>query len=175
MMKVLKLNLSQEVLGVVTWIDAVKLLFRGAARRPSGHDEEYEIPTSSGVFRLPTAIVLSEYKNIPYKRVALTTENLLKRDNFECQYCGDPLNAKTLTMNHIFPESRGGKRNWKNIVAACKTCNGKKDDRTPSEAGMNLRKRAVVPSEALIIMSVMDKQEFSDSWNRWLESEAIAV
>jgi len=173
--KVLLLNLSEEVLGVITWKEAVQKVERGVARRPYGHDEQYEIKTCGGVYYLPTAIVLIEYKHIPYKRVALTPENLLKRDNYECQYCGEHLNRGTVTMDHIYPESRGGQRTWKNIVAACKTCNNKKDSKTPKEAGMKLRKRPVVPTETLIVMSVIDRSELSSSWERWLEpQESVA-
>ena len=169
MKKVLLLNLSEEIMGVITWIDAIKKLCRGIVKRPYGHDEEYEIKTGNGVYRLPTVLVLSEYKNIPYKRVPLTAENLLKRDKYSCQYCGEHLNKNTLTMDHIYPESRGGKKTWKNITSACKTCNNLKDNKTPAESNMKLRNRPYVPSEVLIIMAVMDRSDFSNSWDRWLE------
>jgi 5-methylcytosine-specific restriction endonuclease McrA len=168
MRKVLLLNLSEEVLGVITWKDAIQKLCRGVARRPYGHTEEYEIQTCSGVFRLPTAIVLVQYIHLPYKRVALTAENLLKRDNHECQYCGKKLNRGTVTMDHVFPESRGGKKIWKNIVAACKVCNNSKDNKTPSEAGMKLRNKPEVPSQVYIMLSVEEKHSLVSSWDRWL-------
>ena len=141
---------------------------RGVVKRPQGHDEEYEINTGKGVYRLPTVLVLVEYKHIPYKRVALTPENLLKRERYECQYCGEKLNKGTLTMDHIFPESRGGKKSWKNITAACKICNNLKDNKTPAEANMKLRNRPWVPTETLMMLAAMDKSDFVTSWDRWL-------
>jgi len=169
MKKVLLLNLSEEVLGVITWIDAVKKIVRGVARKPYGHTEEYEITTSSGVFRLPTAIVLVEYKNIPYKNAPLTPENLLKRDNNECQYCGKKLSRSSLTMDHVFPECRGGKKTWKNIVAACKSCNNKKDNRTPAEANMKLRKKPKVPTRLILLMTISEVEN-KRSWDRWFKN-----
>ena len=48
-------------------------------------------------------------------------------------------------MDHVIPKSRGGDKNWTNIVAACKRCNNKKGDRTPQEAKMPLIKLPVIP------------------------------
>ena len=44
-----------------------------------------------------------------------------------------------LTVDHIVPVSKGGKSTFGNQVAACKSCNGFKADRTPREAGIALR------------------------------------
>ena len=48
-------------------------------------------------------------------------------------------------MDHIVPKSRGGQKVWMNIVAACKKCNGNKNNRTPKEANMPLIKKPYVP------------------------------
>ena len=65
-----------------------------------------------------------------------------------CQYCGAKegstrvINGKpmkvVLTLDHVLPESRGGPFAWDNLCACCRTCNTKKGDRTPEEAGMPL-------------------------------------
>lgn len=171
MKTVLLLNLSEEVLGVITWIDAVKKICRGVARRPYGHTDEYEIRTSAGIFKLPTAIVLIQYVNIPYKKVPLTSENLLKRDNYECQYCEKSLTRTSLTMDHIIPESRGGKKTWSNIVASCKSCNGQKDNKTLKEAGMCLKKKPKVPTRSVLILMISDGKK-RESWSRWVQDLA---
>jgi hypothetical protein len=46
-----------------------------------------------------------------------------------------------LTLDHVFPRSRGGLSSWENLVAACKSCNRRKADRTPEEAEMPLLRR----------------------------------
>jgi 5-methylcytosine-specific restriction endonuclease McrA len=46
----------------------------------------------------------------------------------------------------VLPRSRGGRNTWLNTVAACGTCNHRKGDRTPAEAGMVLRQRPSAPT-----------------------------
>lgn len=43
------------------------------------------------------------------------------------------------------PKSRGGASTWENLVCACVRCNGRKNDRTPAEAGMLLRRKPYEP------------------------------
>lgn len=53
-----------------------------------------------------------------------------------CAYCG--LEFEKLEQDHVMPLSRGGLHDISNIVPACRSCNGSKNDRTPDEAGMIL-------------------------------------
>jgi len=71
------------------------------------------------------------------KELSFSRKNILRRDNYTCQYCGTFNNS--LTVDHVVPKSRGGETNWMNIVVACKTCNLKKGNRTPFEVDMQLR------------------------------------
>lgn len=43
-------------------------------------------------------------------------------------------------MAHVVPRSRGGSDDPENLVTACWTCNCKKADREPHEAGMDVLK-----------------------------------
>lgn len=43
-----------------------------------------------------------------------------------CHYCGVPLSANTMTLDHIQPLSRRGSNHHTNFVVACKRCNGEK-------------------------------------------------
>lgn len=63
---------------------------------------------------------------------------LIARDRHTCAYCGEVFKEKDLTVEHILPQSRGGKDGWMNCVAACRGCNSDKRDRLPEEAGMPL-------------------------------------
>ena len=40
-----------------------------------------------------------------------------------CHYCGAPVGAKALTMDHLVPIVRGGRSTKGNVVPACKPCN----------------------------------------------------
>ncbi len=51
----------------------------------------------------------------------------------ECHYCGQPVPARDLTMDHIVPVSRGGKSTKGNVVPCCKECNNKKKQLLPME------------------------------------------
>lgn len=61
---------------------------------------------------------------------------ILRRDGHRCAYCGV---SGAATVDHILPASRGGETSFANLVACCGPCNTKKADRTPEEAGMELR------------------------------------
>jgi 5-methylcytosine-specific restriction endonuclease McrA len=49
---------------------------------------------------------------------------------WKCRYCGKPLSASTLTLDHAVPLSRGGS-NWpSNLLPACGSCNSIKNTKT---------------------------------------------
>lgn len=50
-----------------------------------------------------------------------------------CYYCGQKVERKELTMDHVVPLARGGRSSKGNIVASCKTCNTKKRTMLPLE------------------------------------------
>jgi 5-methylcytosine-specific restriction endonuclease McrA len=130
--KVLVLNASYEPLNICSWRRAVVLLLKGKAEQI-----EHNGKMVYADFPLPTVIRLRSYVKIPYKEITLSRRNVLHRDNYTCQYCGDK--RHDLTVDHIMPRSRGGGDAWENVVAACLKCNVKKGDRTPKEANMLLR------------------------------------
>jgi 5-methylcytosine-specific restriction endonuclease McrA len=107
------------------------------------------IRTPSRTIAAPEVIVLKKYGERPPRRVVFNRPNLYQRDAFTCQYCGVALPATSLTIEHVLPRSRGGPTSWENCVAACESCNARKADRTPQEAGMKLRKRPAQPRWSL--------------------------
>ncbi|MFC4870162.1 HNH endonuclease [Negadavirga shengliensis] len=132
--KVLVLNLDHSPVGIVTVQKAIVLTILDKATSLA-HFEYLRIRTVNREFFYPAVIRLYEYKNIPYKGVMLNRNNLFKRDNHTCQYCGS---AKNLTIDHVLPRSKGGKTCWRNLVTACHRCNTMKGDKTPEEVGMRL-------------------------------------
>jgi 5-methylcytosine-specific restriction endonuclease McrA len=90
-------------------------------------------------------IRLLEYIRIPFARIMShkPSRNLIhKRDNHTCQYCGA---KEDLTIDHIIPSSRKGPDSWENLVCCCISCNTKKRNRTPKEAGMQLLREPKAP------------------------------
>lgn len=49
--------------------------------------------------------------------------NVLRRDNFQCRYCGRPSPDVTLHLDHVRPYSSGGTDTEDNLVTACQDCN----------------------------------------------------
>lgn len=105
-------------------------------------DPEKKLRTPSDQFDFPSVIRLRRYIRLPYKKVVLTRRNVMRRDSFRCQYCGQ---KSKLTIDHIHPKSRGGKDTWENLTTACDKCNVKKGNRTPKEANMELLSKPYRP------------------------------
>ena len=166
MKRVLLLNASEEVLALISWQRAVTMLCAEKAHEPYNYEDNYDIKTPSGVFKLPTAIVLHSYVNIPFKKVQPTRKNILCRDRFQCMYCEKELTHTTCTLDHVVPTSKGGPHTWRNLVASCKKCNSKKGDQLLDRVGMKLKGRAFVPTREFLVMNAIDKS-MNGSWQRW--------
>jgi 5-methylcytosine-specific restriction endonuclease McrA len=162
---VLLLNQSEEILGIRPLARAIRLLVKGKAKAPHGFEDYHDVHTSMGVMRVPTALVMAYYVKVPHRHVPCTKVNVLRRDGYECQYCGQRLTNATGTIDHVMPQSRGGKHTWSNVVAACVKCNGRKDNKTPAEAGMQLRCTPYIPRHDLMSIHAIGKR---GAWKRWL-------
>ena len=124
-------------------------------RSANGH----KIHSVTSSYPMPSVIRLNRYVHAPYKGVNLTRQNVFKRDNFECQYCGT---KRDLTLDHVIPSSKGGPHTWQNLVTACKKCNAKKGDYTPENAGMPLRRRPYKPNYALFLRDSPGQNEWDE-------------
>lgn len=66
---------------------------------------------------------------IASKKIPIPSEirwTVWERDNFTCKHCGS---RKNLTIDHIHPESKGGKATIENCQTLCKKCNSRKGAR----------------------------------------------
>lgn len=151
MRQVLLLNGNGEPLAPVTWMKALKLVFKGKVRVYEYYEGE-TVRSATAEHQIPSVIGLIRYVVIPGgRKVRLSRKNLLIRDGHKCAYCAKGLTTHNATMDHIVPVSRGGRTLWQNVVAACKVCNHKKGKRTPEEAEMVLRVKPWVPSRVVLI------------------------
>ena len=73
---------------------------------------------------------------------------LFKRDACLCMYCGGHFQRRHLSRDHVIPLSMGGEDVWKNVVAACRSCNNAKAGRTPEQAEMQLLAVPFTPTHA---------------------------
>lgn len=108
-----------------------------------GNLKTWQVRSPSLVIEVPEQIRLKSVNPERFWKVPpVNRREVLKRDHHACQYCGS---TKKLTLDHVLPRSRGGLHTWDNVVTACETCNGRKSDRTPQEAGMVLRIKPKAP------------------------------
>ena len=119
---------------------------------------------------VPEVIQLTKYDELPQQEVKFTRKNIFKLYNHKCCYCGNRFKIDELTWDHVLPRSKGGKTNWKNIVAACYSCNSKKDNRTPKEAKMKMHYRPEKPKWRPSYMIKIDTGiKIRKSWPRFID------
>jgi 5-methylcytosine-specific restriction endonuclease McrA len=144
-MDTLVLSSSYMVLGQVPWKRAIKDLLKGRAEVLATYADRF-IHSFGGLFPMPSVIrFLSKTSGYFRRGVKFNRKNLWIRDQGACQYCGRKLSIKTFTLDHVTPESLGGKASWENLVVCCTPCNQHKANRRPEEAGMRLRRQPVKP------------------------------
>ena len=161
----LKLDSAYKPVGIVSWRDALVLVITEKAYAV----EVYEtyVRSAREVFQLPSVIALKKYINIDFLKPVCSRKNIILRDENICQYCGKEFSSDDLTMDHIIPKAKGGKKSWKNIVTACKPCNQKKGSRTPEQAGMRLLR---VPRPLTgPVMIKRRSNNFHSHWKNYLD------
>jgi len=161
--KVLVLNASYEPLSICDARNAVLLLFCGKAMMVASHPE-YRIRTVTESYPLPSIVRLTVYVRVEYRSAVLNRQNLFRRDDFTCQYCGRT--DVSLSIDHVIPKSRGGEESWENLITACKPCNTRKGNRTPSEAGMSMLQKPARPSHITLMRQPC--LSISDEWKPYL-------
>ncbi len=161
--KVLILNADYRALSVCNVYKAFILVYLDKAVVVD-RAKDHKIRTVTASYEIPTIIKLHSYVSVPYKGVMLSRQNIFKRDNHRCVYCG---NHQNLTLDHVLPRSRGGNTSWTNLVTACKFCNAKKGDNLPEEAGMNLPYKPYKPSFVLFMKD--STHGYEESWKPFLQ------
>jgi len=131
---VLVLNANFEPLNVCSTRRAIGLIFSGRASLVL--NGRCEIRTVSASYPRPSIIRLDRMIKRPRQSVRLTKREILRRDDFICQYCGQ--RAAYLTIDHVIPRRLGGTHSWDNLVASCPNCNHRKGGRTLEQAHMRL-------------------------------------
>ncbi len=175
--RVLLLNGSTwEPLAVISIARAINLLLSGKA--VVIEETGRVLRTVSTSFAVPSVIALRRYINVPRRKAHWSRKGVLVRDNYTCIYCGvrpgDLVRGKLLskmdfTVDHILPRSRKGKDNWTNTACACYSCNHRKGNRLPGEAGMKLRWEPKTPRTSYLVIAVGSGP---DAWRHYIELDA---
>jgi len=189
MSDVLVLNKNFYAIQIITWKRAMSLVYLDHARVV---DEDYNtydfenwrdlaeeiVENPSGYihtpnFRIviPDVIMLKTFGGLPKAEVKFTRRNLYEHYGYKCTYCGERYNSSDLNLDHVVHRSRGGKTDWSNVVTSCISCNLKKGNRTPTEAGMALHMKPTKPSwtgpAAIVFRSPL---KIKASWQRFIDN-----
>ena len=64
-----------------------------------------------------------ELRNISRQISMVTQRRVLRRDNYICQMCHNPIPDDKINFDHIIPWSKGGSSDEENIRLLCESCN----------------------------------------------------
>lgn len=155
---VLKLNKAYMPIDVCTWEDAVGDCYNDLKIKAEIVDIYDDIFLHSG---RSTGSVSNNQINCPavirmidseitqhdmVKTLRVSRKGLYERDDGKCCYCGTEIKLSEMTVEHVYPESKGGLNTWDNLRACCHDCNHEKGDKMLSELGWTLRKRVGIPT-----------------------------
>lgn len=167
-MDTLVLDASYRAINKVSWRRAFKLLISNRVevvhnypnRKVRTGKQELSVPS---VIRFPNT-----HCQWRRNKVKFSPEGIFIRDKGTCQYCGKKVARGEFELEHVVPSTRGGQTSWENIVASCKSCNRRKANRTPEEAGMKLLSRPRMPTVAEFDKAVMALQSIPEEWTEFL-------
>ncbi len=182
---VLVLNSGWSAVHIASVRRAISLVYRGIAQivNPEdfgtyGFEDWKELSRADGngcirsvsfEFRVPDIIRLRRFSGRQNRKVRFTRRNILERDDHTCQYCGEHLPARELTLDHVIPRSRGGGSTWRNLVVACFRCNDRKGSRSVADAGMELMRQPQRPKWSTYL-AVRRGTANHETWQRFLDS-----
>jgi 5-methylcytosine-specific restriction endonuclease McrA len=161
---VLVLNANFEPLNICNTRRAMGLVLTGKANLVL--NGRGEIKTVSRSFPRPSIIRLEKMIKRPRPTIKLNKREILRRDDYTCQYCGMRLGQ--LTIDHIVPRRLGGQHVWENLVAACPSCNHRKGGRTLEQAQMRLLHPPSEPPSSAYYLFSRHLNE-NDEWVPFIE------
>ena len=63
----------------------------------------------------------------------MNRRDIYNRFDGHCAYCGKKIEFDDMTIDHILPQSKGGKDTVENTIPSCQLCNNQKADRSVEE------------------------------------------
>jgi 5-methylcytosine-specific restriction endonuclease McrA len=166
--RALVLNVTFEPLGVVSTRRAMMLVLDTKAELVHATDRVFRSAMST--VPEPSVVRLARFVRVPRERsVAVNRRTVFARDGQHCQYCG----SMAESIDHVVPRSRGGTHTWDNVVAACRTCNTRKEDRTPHEVGFVLRRQPAAPRHRVWLLAMCGGAR--DDWVPYLGAETLTA
>lgn len=162
--KTLVLDSGYMARSIIPSSRAFVIVYKGNAQIVENHpvhfkmvDEDLKINKPS-IIRIPKYVKTDGKHHIPLNRM-----NVFRRDGWSCVYCGDR-DKRSLTIDHVVPQSKGGKNSWENLVTACKSCNHKKSDLSLEEFGVDIQ----MPGKPHYLMLLKQLNYIYPEWKPYL-------
>jgi 5-methylcytosine-specific restriction endonuclease McrA len=150
-------------LSVINWQESIRYMVLDKADVLSWHDN-WIVRSASWETPVPSVIMLREYMKTK-SAVRFSRANVYLRDGGHCQYCGEHVERKDATLDHVHPVSKGGKTTWDNTVTACGPCNADKADKTHTHKP----KKAPYKPDYWELVSKRKKLPFNVKHQDWLQ------
>ncbi len=188
MRDVLQLNADYTPMKVIRWERAIELSLDEKVVVVASWPGRF-VRSPSLAIPWPAVVALRRY-SVFRGKVRFSTRSVQARDNFTCAYCGlRPLLADgrpdrvQLTMDHVIPRAQAKEGRvylpwsrkwvavtcWENAATACRSCNSRKADRTPTQARMPLRIYPRVPTQTdALRMTLARLMKLPEPWLEWL-------
>ena len=122
-------------------------------------------------FRAPTVIIAPGYRKMPMKKSRPTKFNVYERDGGVCQYTGKKLTRTEGNIDHVIPQSKGGKSSWENQVFCDKNVNSKKGSKSLADCGYELLKEPKAPPELPVSSTIRDIKH--PTWTTFLTNPKL--
>ena len=90
--------------------------------------------------RVPTVLIAKNFNKMPVKKFKgkPSKDAIWHRDGGIDQYTGKLLKREDATIDHVLPQSKGGKDTWENLVTTHRDINSEKGNSLNDEAGLKL-------------------------------------
>jgi 5-methylcytosine-specific restriction endonuclease McrA len=162
MQSTLVLNASYEPLSIVPAKRAVVLMLQDKATALDLSEATFR--SEKNTIQLPYVVLLKKYHKVGRSRPApWTRHGVLVRDGWRCAYCGE----HATTIDHVLPQSRGGKNTYENTVACCLRCNNRKGDQKLETLGWHLSFTPAAPSVFALMIGRARRSNNSEQMATW--------
>ncbi len=146
-MKVILLNQDYSYINSISVRRALRLIAKGKVTVEKYSERIVRTVTKDIAVPLILRLVYL-VRQLYRKAVTWSKKNVMVRDDFKCVYCGT---KQKLNIDHVFPQSKGGKNTFENTVTACLNCNNRKGDRTLREAKMFYKRGNFTPYQPTVM------------------------
>jgi len=195
MKKALLLNADYQPIDVISWQKAITKVMdsNSSVYVYKFYENDFIIDSKGRHHPSPCILVMKKYIAKASQKCPYTKANILARDDYTCQYCGQRFSSEKLTVDHIKPkcsfpvDNRGAASVFTNTVTACCYCNTYKADQELGKARYPksikeswlkdragsffvLKKQPTIPNRVVVFKSKINHMSIPDEWREILNA-----